>query len=286
VSVTALALPLRFTVRNPASGAAGSAFAVLLALVPVACAAGIGGYLRMTDHRRRAAVLRARQEQRLRMARVLHDSVAHELTGILMEVQAARAAPYRPEQHDAMLARLEDAGVRALDEMDRTLRSLRAVEDANATEGVHATDDGAADEPPAPTTRVYGLRDLPDLLGRFAASGTVATELDGPGDLVGTLPADLDETLYAVVLESLTNIRRHAASAAKVTVTARRDAGAARIVVTDDGGDAPPHPRRDGGGTGLAGLDERLRILGGSLTAGPCGEGWRVVATLPVPRGH
>ncbi|WP_327352668.1 sensor histidine kinase [Streptomyces sp. NBC_01304] len=277
LAVTSLVLPLRFTVRNPESGANGSLLMVVLTLVPVICAIGIGMRLRGTDTRNRQAVLDARRNQRLHMARVLHDFVAHELTGMVLEVQAARTTAYAPEEYDAFLARLEESGLRALDQMDRTLDTLRQAEQLPA----HGS---AAKEPDQAPTRVHGLVDLPDLTARFSESTSIPTRLDLDEALVDALRREIDETAYTLVLEALTNVRRHAAGAASVRVSARRDAEARLCVqVTDDGGQSSPLVEdREGGGTGLAGLDERFALLGGALEAGPDGTGWQVTGTLPL----
>lgn len=273
--LTSIALPLRFTLRNPQSGTNGSVVMVLVTLVPAACAVGIGGYLRATDHRRRRAVLQARREQRLHMARVLHDFVAHEVTGMVLEVQAAQASAYEPAQHQALLSRVEQAGLRALDSMDRTLQTLREAEE------VH---EGAPGQEPAqPPTRVYGLADVPDLVRRFAESSSVATELD-LAEAVGTLPREVDETAYSLVLESLTNVRRHAASARLVRVTVEHtDDARLRVSVTNDGERqaAASPPRGRWHGTGRAGRalpGPRRDTHGGSF-----GDGWQVTGILPLP---
>ncbi|MFF0221619.1 sensor histidine kinase [Streptomyces sp. NPDC004629] len=275
--LTTTALPLRFTLRTPESGTSGVVIMVFITLMPVACAAGIGGYLRATDHRRQRAVLQARREQRLHMARVLHDFVAHEVTGMVLEVQAAQASAYDPEQHQALLSRVEQAGLRALDSMDRTLQTLREAEDEH-----HGT---PGQEPAQPSTRVYGLADLPDLVRRFAESSSITTELDLAEELVGMLPREVEETAYSLVLESLTNVRRHAASARLVRVAVEQAGDAVlRVSVTNDGGSGKSlHPHREGGGTGLVGMDERFKILGGTVTAGPSADGWQVTGTLPLP---
>ncbi|MCX4834598.1 histidine kinase [Streptomyces sp. NBC_01016] len=277
LAIAALVLPLRFTVRNPESGTNGSLLMLVLTLVPVLCAVGIGMRLRTTDTRSRLAVLEARRDQRLHMARVLHDFVAHELTGMVLEVQAARTSAYDPGEYDAFLARLEESGLRALDQMDRTLDTLRQAEQLPA----HG---GAADEPAEAPTRVHGLVDLPDLTERFSASTSIPTELDLDETLVGTLRREIDETAYTLVLEALTNVRRHAAGATSVRVSVRRDAEDRLCVkVIDNGGQSSPLTGdRDGGGTGLAGLDERFALLGGGLEAGPDGTGWQVTGILPL----
>ncbi|MGW7416989.1 sensor histidine kinase [Streptomyces sp. NPDC054863] len=299
-ALVALALPLRFTVRNPGSGANGSLVMVLVAMVPVVCAVAVGSYLRTVDERRRRAVRRARREQRLDMARLLHDFVAHELTGMVLEVQAAQASPYEPDQFGALLGRLEESGLRALDQMDRALDTLRGPEEpagpgadlaARQEEGRRDRyeDTGTPDHVP---TRVYGLSDLPGLVTRFAESGSVPAALDLDPDLhldgepAGALRRECDEVAYGMVLEALTNVRRHAPGTASVAVSVRREGETGlRVSVTDEGGpDGTPNSllsSRQGGGTGLVGLRERFTVLGGELTAGPCGDGWRVTGTLP-----
>ncbi|MYS81978.1 sensor histidine kinase [Embleya scabrispora] len=274
------ALPLRFTLRAPAVTWEASVAMCAVALLPAAATAGVGLYLRSLDDRRTRAVALARRLQRLEVARDLHDFVAHEVTGIVLEAQAGQLdepTGADAEHTRALLARIEQAGLRALESMDRTVRTLRE----------SAGEDDAA-ELPEPPTRVYGMADLPVLVERFAGSGRVRAELDLAPDLAGALPGPLDEAAYFVVLEALTNVRRHAPDTAGVTVAV----GPARtrgieVSVTDLGGASRPAPaERDGGGTGLAALGARLEALGGSLTAGPHQGGWRVVGLLPTTRQH
>ncbi|WP_431984084.1 histidine kinase dimerization/phosphoacceptor domain-containing protein [Streptomyces qinglanensis] len=136
--LTTLALPLRFTLRKPGSGADDVMIIVLVTLLPVVCAAGIGSYLRSADDRRRRAVLRARREHRLQMARVLHDSVAHEVTGMVLDVQVAQVAPQDPGESRALLSRVEEAGLRALDSMGRALQTLRRAEEVREDAGARS----------------------------------------------------------------------------------------------------------------------------------------------------
>ncbi|MEW2221709.1 histidine kinase [Streptomyces sp. NPDC006990] len=275
--LTTLALPLRFTLRKPGAGADDVVIMVLVTLLPVACAVGIGSYLRFADNRRRRAVLQARREQRLQMARVLHDSVAHEVTGMVLDVQAAQVAPQDPGESRALLSRVEEAGLRALDSMDRALQTLRRAEEVREGAG--------GQEPAHPSTRVYGVADLPELVGRFAESGSGTVELDLDEGLAGALPREVDEAVYVLVLEALTNVRRHAAGARRVTVAVEPASGAVvRVRVVNEGGGStrPLLPSRKGGGAGLVGLEERYRSLGGVLESGPCAGGWRVAGTLPT----
>ncbi|WP_018217302.1 sensor histidine kinase [Salinispora vitiensis] len=265
-----LFLPLRLTLRLPTSGWAESVVGLALALFPAACAVGVGLYLRSLDRRRERSVVHARRQQRLEVASDLHDFVAHDVMGIVLEAQAARVSDYDPEQTRHLLARIEEAGLRALDSMDHTVQALRSPD-------VTEPDD-------QPSTRVYGLADLAELVERFAAGGTVRAELAMADSLPDTLGPEVEKTVYAVVLEALTNIRRHAAGATAVAVSVTSMPGpAVSVSVTNDGGTGSPLRVRHGGGTGLAGLVGRTDALGGSLTAGPQGTGWQVLCVLPVP---
>ncbi|WP_229811436.1 sensor histidine kinase [Streptosporangium pseudovulgare] len=320
-------LPLRLTLRMPNPTVETSVLVCLMSFFPVAVVTGIALYLRSLDDRRVRAVARARRAQRLDVARDLHDFVAHEVTGIVLEAQAAQLADQDPERARALAVRIEEAGLRALASMDHMVSALRD------------PDERAAAEPPP--TRMYGLADLPDLVGRFSATGGIPAELHRPeapaddrsgdpdddpdrdprsdpdgerpenpaGETAGTLPREIESTAYAVVLEALTNVRRHAPSATRVLVSAARTADSAlEVSVVDDGGVAGTGVltvrrgeagggRRDrtqaltgkdrpGGGTGLISLAERVEALGGTLTTGRDGKGWRVRAVLPVPNAQ
>ncbi|WP_236573763.1 sensor histidine kinase [Streptomyces sp. GS7] len=284
VGAAAVALPLRFTLHAAQTGPKESVVMVALALFPAAGAAGTGLYLRSLDTRRAHAVALARREQRLELARDLHDFVAHEVTGIVLEAQAAQLDGGGAGGDRALLERIEQAGLRALDSMDRTVQTLRAAGDRAPLE--------------PPPTRHHGLADLPELVARFAAMTPARVDVRiGAGE--GTEPAgdlsrEAEDTAYRVVLEALTNVRRHAPAATRVAVTAGRSPdGGLRISVVDNavGPHGTPAATREGGGTGLAALAERVTALGGVLEAGPVGEeegagpgpgpGWRVSCLLP-----
>ncbi|WP_063773509.1 sensor histidine kinase [Streptomyces rubellomurinus] len=287
-------LPLRFALQPPGPALGPAVVGVATAVFPAVGAVGVGLYLRALDDRRARAVRRARREQRLEVARDLHDFVAHEVTGILLEVQAAQLGPYDEREVGELLVRLEAAGLRALDSMDHTLRTLRepgggsggsgdAPVDVQVDTQVDAPGDapGVADAEPPPT-RTRGLADLPELLERFLAAGPVDGGLDLAPGLAGTAPPAIEDAAYRIVLEALTNVRRHAPDTGRVAVEVVRAEGPAlRVTVTDGGRRAGsgrlggPGPRRDGGGgTGLAALGERVEALGGRLEAGPYGGGW------------
>ncbi|MFH9350659.1 sensor histidine kinase [Kitasatospora sp. NPDC017646] len=270
VALAAVVLPLRFALRTPQGGAAGPVGGVLFCLLPVLGVAGASLYLRVLDARRERAVARARREQRLEVARGLHDFVAHEITGIVLEVQAGQLPGQDAEETAALLRRLEEAGLRALDSMDEMVGALRE-------------DQGAAG-----TTRRLGLADLPELVARFGTKGGPRATVDLAPEAVGLLAAEAQATAYAVVLEALTNVRRHAPQATEVTVRVapEPDGRGVRVTVGDTGGPAARRPRlrrRPGaGGTGLAGLAARATAHGGTLTSGPLGpSGWQVCCTLP-----
>ncbi|MEV4377873.1 histidine kinase [Streptosporangium sp. NPDC049644] len=299
-------LPLRLTLRMPNPTAETSILLCFMSFFLVAGVAGIALYLRSLDDRRVRAVARARRAQRLDVARDLHDFVAHEVTGIVLEAQAAQLADQDPEGARALAVRIEEAGLRALASMDHMVSALRD------------PDERASAEPPP--TRVYGLADLPDLVGRFSATGGIPAELqraeepaddpngERPEKSAGTLPREIESTAYAVVLEALTNVRRHASSATRVLVSTVRTADPAlEVSVVDDGvagagvlavwrggagGDRRDRPQaltgedRPGGGTGLIGLAERVEAIGGTLTTGRHGKGWQVRAVLPVPNAR
>lgn len=226
---------------------------------------GVGLWLRILDVRRRAAIEAVRRGERLELARELHDSAAHHITGIVLQAQGARiAARKHTETLDAALAGIESAGTDALISMRQVIGLLRSGDDA-------------AGLAPAP-------EQLPDLVARFAGHGpAVRLHLpDGPPD--PTWPPQVTSTLYRVVAEALINIKRHASGAREVTVTLTHDQRAVTVEITDDAPPAGSPWFHHAGGYGLLGMRERLEALGGTLIAGPRpGAGWSVRATLPAP---
>ncbi|MFF5206481.1 sensor histidine kinase [Streptosporangium sp. NPDC000396] len=263
------------------AGLAGSAVALMLvralwpgdlAFAAGACAgwsllaiaaAGAGLYARMLDNGRRRAVAEAKRAQRLTLARDLHDFVAHDVSGILVQAQAAQLVPgpLPPQVTDA-LRRIEEAGQRALAAMDRTVQMLHEAEEA-----------GPGTAEPLP-----GVDGLEQLVDGYSPSVRVDLAVD-PG-LERGLSQETSATVYRVVTEALTNVRRHAPEAISVAVTVTRVGESVRVRVDDDGGGHSEAAGR--GGFGLVGLTERVEVLGGSLSAGPESGGWRVEALLPT----
>lgn len=202
----------------------------------------------------REAEQRAATEERLRIARELHDVLGHNLS--LINVQAG-AALHRPDAETSRAA-LEVIKRSSKD----TLRELRST--LGVLRGASA---------PAP-----GLATLDELAEQARATGlTVVTEVDGERK---PLPPELDLTAYRLVQEALTNVRRHS-GASTATVRISYTSRDLRVEVTDDGRGGRAQP-----GHGMRGMNERVRALGGDLTAGgQAGGGFRVSARLPQGAG-
>ena len=199
-------------------------------------------------------------EERLRIAREVHDVVAHAMVAI--NVQAGVAAHLL--DHDTGQAR------DALLQIKRT--SGDALTDLRATLGV-LRDPGQA----APVGPAAGLDDLDEVAGRLRAA---AIEVIVDVDTVGVVPTPVHSASYRIVQEALTNVLRHA-NARTVSVVVRADDDMLTIVVADDG--TGSGQRTTGSGAGVRGMRERAEALGGMLHCGPGAEGgWRVEATLPL----
>lgn len=261
VILAAMLLPLRYTLRvSPVQWTAAGALVVLASFPPIA-AAWIGFYLRTLDDQRARAVIQARADQRRDLSANLHDFVAHELTGILMEAQAAQEAPLDSGQAHLMFGRIVQSSLRALDSMDQALQMLR--------------------DPAAPASG-YRISHIRELAGRFMTGGGDQASLEMPDDLAGELSLEKEQAIYAVVLESLTNIRRHAPATSKVSVSVSRIPGAIEVRVMNDGVSEPALGDRRVGGTGLPALRDRLAALDGTLSCGWIDGLWEVRGVLPV----
>jgi signal transduction histidine kinase len=210
---------------------------------------------REQENRRRIA------DERLRIARDLHDSVAHALVAI--NVRAGVAAHLRARDEDGALRDIMDVSAAALDDLRSTLSLLRD-----------------ADEP-APTAPSLDLASMAQLLEHAKAAGLDA---DADVQLNGhTIPIAVGQAGFRIVQEALTNVMRHAA-ASHTRVSVRVEESTLLIDVTDDGTGAPdPSPQ---GGHGLRGMHERAVALGGEVTAGPSERGgWQIHARLPLRSG-
>jgi len=202
---------------------------------------------------------RRAEQERIRIARELHDVVAHTLTEINVTAAAAaeRAAP--GDEREA-LERIEHSSHDAIGELRAILGVLRAPEA------------DAAPNAPAP-----GLGDIPDLIVRTRNAG-----LDVHLDVEGAPPARISDATslaaYRIVQESLTNVRRHARGA-EADVTLRFGHSAVSLTV-DNAAGARAEPIKVGG-VGITGMRERVLAIGGRISAGPNRSGFRVQADLP-----
>jgi signal transduction histidine kinase len=198
--------------------------------------------------------------ERARMARELHDSVGHSVTGIVLLAGAIRTAGDDPQVvHDAVGA-IECSGLDALAELDAVVGLLR-------DEDEHSD-----------FARQPGLRNLDRLLGN---AKDVGLEVETAIDHLDYVPPSIDRAAFRIVQESLTNASRYA-NPANVALTIRSKPDAIEITV-ENPVMMTPAPSALSSGRGLIGMDERLSILGGTFAAGPTKQGtFRVVATLPT----
>jgi len=235
--------------------------------------------LRLTAEERAAEAARQVAEERLRIARELHDTVAHSMATITVQAgsalhvlndqngSGARARPATPASVAAALAGIRDTSKSALADMRAVLGQLRAGPDAGPGGGP-----GAA-----------GLGRLPELREAVGAAGLAVTvSVTGPPV---ALPAEVDHAAYRILQESLTNVLRHAGPGATAAICLRYEPGSLSLSVTDDGTgpDRITVAALAGGGHGINGMLERAAAVGGTLAAGPAGDGgFQVSATLPT----
>jgi signal transduction histidine kinase len=268
--VTLAALMTATAVRNPFGHISGGGFDLLPGMVAAALFAGIA----VANRRAYAASLLDRAEQdarrrvdeeRLRIARELHDVVAHTMATINVQAGvAAHVLSTRPEAAAESLQAIKAASKEGLRELRAILNVLRQADDADPTQ-------------PAP-----GTAQLEALITGARRAG-LETAFTVTGDPV-RLPAAVDLAAYRIVQESLTNSIRHAGPAtAAVSLSYREDE--LQIEVTDTG-QGPPAGATSAG-HGLAGMRERAAAVGGTLQAGPGpgggpGGGYRVAARLPL----
>jgi signal transduction histidine kinase len=238
------------------------AFVLILATPPYV----LGRVVHRLDTQRRALEeaqeqvrLAAIRDERDRIARDLHDVIAHSVSAMVVQTAAAQdIVRSDPERAEAILADVADTGRRALAETGRLLHVIRDTADELGLE-------------PAP-----GLAQVPELVDRFRLDGLrVDLEIDEP---LPVLPAGLDVSAYRIVQEALTNALRYAADG-NVRLAVRSDPAAVSIRAANAVQDA----RSEGSGLGLLGMRERVAVLGGTLTHGLGADGrFELEATLPV----
>jgi signal transduction histidine kinase len=200
------------------------------------------------------------QQERTRIARELHDVVAHSLSVMIIQAGAARRqVSAHPDQAIGSMEAIEATGREAMNEMRRILGVLRS-------------DDEHTDRAPQPS-----LDSLGDLL---AATDDLPIAFTTTGDLTA-VPSAVELSAFRVVQEALTNVRRHAGRVDHVEVDVGRHGDQLVVSVIDDGRGAGA--ARNEPGFGIMGMNERVGMFGGELEAGPrSGGGWRVRATFPL----
>jgi signal transduction histidine kinase len=277
---TAAALGVALVYAALAVRHASPASEAVASLVPVAAAWFIGdsvatrrrylaGLAEQAERERAAEAERARQdtrEERVRIARELHDVVAHTLAVITVQAGVGRRlAAKRPEEASAALESIETIGRTAQDELRVVLGLLREEEAGTA--------------PLAPAPR---LADVEALVAAVRASGT-PVELQISGADRQLSPA-LELSVYRVIQEALTNVVKHAPGA-RAAIDLAVSASQVRLEVADDGGPTAAAPADGGPGTGhgIVGMRERIGAFGGRLAAGPDADrGYRVIAEIPI----
>jgi len=225
----------------------------------LAAAAAGGAAFRYRAESWRRALDQIRSQERIGLARELHDMVAHHVSAIAVQAQAGRAmSGQRPEAAIEALAVIEGEASRTLAEMRAMVRVLR---------------DGA----PAEYTPQLGVADLASLARREPLP---VVDVQVSGDLDQLLP-QVDAAVYRLAQEALTNALRHARNASRVDIRVVEGGGRLRLRVTDNGQIDTVLPANHG--FGLLGMTERVQLLGGTLRAGPApGGGWAVDAELPT----
>ncbi|HEY1913949.1 MAG TPA: sensor histidine kinase [Streptosporangiaceae bacterium] len=200
--------------------------------------------------------------ERTRIAREMHDVVAHSLSVMVtLSEGAALKQAAEPERAGMAMRQVSATGHQALDEMRRLLGVLR-------------TEDASGSRQPQP-----GMAQIDGLLDQVRATG-LAAELTVTGTQA-TLPPGAELTVYRIVQEALTNTLKHAVRPTRVGVAIVYRSGSVTVDVRDDGGHVRPAPGTTG--HGLAGMRERAAVYGGTVSAGPDpAGGWRIRAHLPI----
>ena len=219
----------------------------------------------LADRERDLLAVKAVGDERVRIARELHDVVAHNVSLMVVQAQALEATSAEHPAQKAALRQLAGLGREALSEMHRMLGVLR-LEEA-----------GTAEREPQP-----GVRELKTLIGRASQAG-IDAQLTVEGE-PRELPPAVDLSTYRIVQEALTNVIRHA-RAQHVTVTLAYSPRDVRLTVVDDGAGPPPGGANGASsGHGLVGMRERVALFGGELETGARRDshGYRVDALLPT----
>ena len=222
-----------------------------------------GAAMRHLAELRHARAVESRFRERHQIARELHDTLAHRMTAIAIQAQAGRAvAKSTPEAVPETLATIEETASRSLQDMRQIIGALR--------------------DSDAPIEPRHTVSDIERVANIGAGEIPVSARLEG---VLDDLSASVEAGLFRVAQESITNARKHARRASRITVRVNGSAEAVRLTVTDDGDPAGPGARV-GSGYGIIGMTERVSLLGGRLSAGPGADGrWIVDARIPKTGG-
>ncbi|MCU4296872.1 hypothetical protein D3I60_07245 [Brevibacterium permense] len=275
----------------PMAMADGETFALMVFALVIAAIA-IGLMLRSNDRTLIERQATAAEAERRRIATELHDLIAHEVTGIVVLAQAAGRSD-NPDLRTTALTKIEQSGTRALEEIRRLVSDARGETQTTASP---ITAGGTASAPDRETASripiASGPQSLRDRVAAFGESATIT--IDTPTEVAAPVWPVLDR----VLVESLTNVRRHAGADAPVTVTVMTEPTTATDSAVAENRAGPEAPGTlimtvtngpgsggvgSGSGTGLNSLRVRVSHLGGRIEAGPePGGGWSVVTRLPL----
>ncbi|WP_298750888.1 sensor histidine kinase [uncultured Serinicoccus sp.] len=249
--------------REPLYDSSGSSMALGVGalMLPVA----LGALMRFWARSQVRAREEIRAREREQLARDLHDTVAHHVSGILLHARAAKVrARTDPDAAAEAIDGVERAAARTLDDMRAMVAVLR-----------HDEETGIGSRTPT-----HGVADIPRLARDQDPGPRVVVNTSGDLD---RLPAPVESALFRAAQEAVTNAGRHAQDPTVVSVDLTREGPTVRLRVHDDGRPATTRTRRASPSYGLAGMRERLSLLGGEVSAGPDpGGGWSVVATIPL----
>lgn len=222
----------------------------------------IGGILRRLEERRREAIVRTREEERVELSRELHDTVASHITGIIVTAQAAQLHT-ELDNVEPMLKGIEEAAQGALAATRQIVAEMRT-----APSHMDA-------EPSSPVTQIM------ETIARFESTRSIHAVTF---DLAAPLPPGrVSKVVHRIIQEALTNIQRYAPATEQVEIRVSRRRGDTVVTVSDHGGTDQEASVNGvvGSGMGILGLRERVEQLGGSFEAGPTAQGWQVKAILP-----
>jgi signal transduction histidine kinase len=217
-------------------------------------------------------------EERVRIARELHDIVAHGVSLMTIQIAAARrVATKNPETASESLEAAEETGRQTLTELEGMLAALRGA-DASIGAAARTGQPTGGDAGRFPLPRISDLESLIETVRQTGRTVNYNVLGDAPA-----LPSSVETTVYRLVQEALTNAVRYAGDT-PIDIQVIFSPTSITVFVDDEGPGAGNRRASGGSGHGLAGMRERLAAVGGSLEAGPRqpGPGWRVYATIPV----